>query len=180
MTDDMADILRQEFRSWLDEHKAEIIGSAKPTRRATAKKATLPSGLNLKAWDEYIRYRREAKHKKLTARSEELAATKLIADAPGMDLQQQAINQTIASGWQGIFPQRSHNETGNQTPAKTRNELHREAYAEFATTGRVDSRDIREDENSLRSVMDEASRREQARGAGSAERMGQVAIELHW
>ena len=70
-----------------------------------------PAGLNLTAWQEYIAYRREAKIRKLTIAGENKQIEKVISYG-GYDTQQQCIDQSIANGWQGIFPPSS-----NATPA---------------------------------------------------------------
>ena len=72
---------------------------------------TYPTGLNIQAWQEYIAYRREAKIRKLTAKGEDKQIEKIIGFG-GYDIQQQCIDQSIANGWQGIFPPSS-----NATPA---------------------------------------------------------------
>ena len=48
----------------------------------------------------------------------------------------------------------------NQTPAQTRNDIHRNFYEKVALTGDLGSSDFREDADTLRTLMDEASRRE--------------------
>lgn len=62
-----------------------------------------PSSLNLSAWREYIAYRREARIRKLTTKGEEKQIEKIIGFG-GFDIQQESIDQTIANGWQGVFP----------------------------------------------------------------------------
>ena len=79
------------------------------------KKIDYPQELNLSAWQEYIDYRKEAKIKNLTKLGEVKAIEKIIGFG-GHDIQQQCINETIASGWQGIFePKKKLN--GNKSKA---------------------------------------------------------------
>lgn len=66
-------------------------------------KPVYPPALNLTAWQEYISYRREAHIRKLTLAGENKQIEKIISYG-GHDTQQQCIDQTIANGWQGIFP----------------------------------------------------------------------------
>jgi len=62
-----------------------------------------PKELNISAWNEYIEYRKESKIRKLTVKGEEKQIEKIIGFGD-YEIQQQCINETIANGWQGIFP----------------------------------------------------------------------------
>lgn len=99
-----------------------------------------------------------------------------------------AMEMAINESWKSINPQWIKNKlqrdgngngTSTTTPTKTRNDIHREAYANYAATGCVDSRDIREDANPLRSVVDETSRREGTGRTEGHEGVGANVIQLH-
>ena len=64
-----------------------------------------PTALNIGAWEEYLRYRREAKMRKLTPAGERLQIEKLIRFGDH-SRQQACIEETIRNGWQGIFEPR--------------------------------------------------------------------------
>ena len=53
------------------------------------------------AWEEYVQYRKERKLGKLLSRSVQKQWDRMAA--VGMEVAIEAIDQTIASGWQGIF-----------------------------------------------------------------------------
>ena len=72
-----------------------------------------PPELNQKAWQEYITYRREARIRKLTAKGEVKQIEKIIRYG-NKDIQQQCIDQTIANGWQGVFPPKNQ-QPGHQS-----------------------------------------------------------------
>lgn len=65
-------------------------------------KALTPDELNTSAWLEYIKYRKEAKFKKLT-QSGELKAIKQLISFGDKETQQKIIDKTIANGWTGLF-----------------------------------------------------------------------------
>lgn len=82
--------------------------------------------------------------------------------------------------WHTLQSQRQRdNEASTRTPGKTRENIHAEAYAEFASAGQVDSGGIREDENPLWRTVDEADRRDKARCAKSDEGVAEGAVILH-
>jgi hypothetical protein len=57
-------------------------------------------GLNLDAWDLWLRYRKEIR-KPLKTLSQEFAAKKLASFGPDQML---VVEQSIENGWQGLFP----------------------------------------------------------------------------
>jgi len=70
---------------------------------SSIKERAYPTELNIDAWNEYIEYRKESKIRKLTLKGEDKQIEKIIRFG-GYDTQQQVINETIANGWQGLFP----------------------------------------------------------------------------
>jgi Helix-turn-helix domain len=60
--------------------------------------------LNVESWQEYISYREEMKFPKLKAVSEKKQKRRL-ARFP-KEVQAEAVDKTIASGWQGLFPEK--------------------------------------------------------------------------
>ena len=67
--------------------------------------ATLPFQLDTpefkKAWEDYVEYRRQSKLKKLLPMSVERQWTKMADVGPEVAIE--AIDQTIANGWMGLF-----------------------------------------------------------------------------
>ncbi len=60
--------------------------------------------LNIEAWQEYIAYRREARFPTLKAVSERKQRSRLAKFSSAV--QAEAVEQTIANGWQGLFPEK--------------------------------------------------------------------------
>jgi hypothetical protein len=92
---------------------------------------TVPIGLDLAAWDRWLKYR---KHRKPPIRPESIQAA---ADELTKFGEQQAavVQQSIANGWQGLFPLKLLNGSApHPEPRKTRYEQSREAL-ERATEG---------------------------------------------
>lgn len=58
-------------------------------------------GLDVKAFEKYILYRKEAGIKKLTKQGEKIAAKKLVKI--GGEKQMQVVDQSIGNGWTGLF-----------------------------------------------------------------------------
>lgn len=56
-------------------------------------------GLDVPVFEKYLKYRKDAKIKKLTPQGEKLAANKLI----GFGEQEAVVNQSISNGWSGLF-----------------------------------------------------------------------------
>jgi hypothetical protein len=75
-----------------------------------------PLELNVPAWKEYIDYRRESKIRKLTLKGEDKQIEKIIGFGD-YSVQQQCINETIANGWQGIFPPKQSKINGVKSKA---------------------------------------------------------------
>ena len=67
-------------------------------------KETAQENLNTEAWQEYIAYRREAKHPTLKAVSERKQKSRLAKFSSAV--QAETVEQTIANGWQGLFPEK--------------------------------------------------------------------------
>ncbi len=67
-------------------------------------KETAQENLNTKAWQEYIAYRREAKHPTLKAVSERKQKSRMAKFSSAV--QAETVEQTIANGWQGLFPEK--------------------------------------------------------------------------
>jgi hypothetical protein len=68
-------------------------------------RAPYPPDLNAKAWQEYLDYRREAGFKKLTEKGETMAMNRLLKISKAA--QQECVDNTIANGWQGLFPDKT-------------------------------------------------------------------------
>ena len=62
--------------------------------------------LNTEAWQEYLDHRREMKLRKLTPRGEEKLKRNLCLFTKTE--QADAIDKTIANGWQGVFPEKAN------------------------------------------------------------------------
>ena len=67
-------------------------------------KETAQENLNTKAWQEYIAYRREAKHPTLKAVSERKQKSRMAKFSSAV--QAETVEQTIANGWAGLFPEK--------------------------------------------------------------------------
>lgn len=67
-------------------------------------KETAQENLNTEAWQEYIAYRREAKFSTLKAVSERKQKSRMAKFS--MAVQAETVEQTIANGWQGLFPEK--------------------------------------------------------------------------
>ena len=67
-------------------------------------KETAQENLNTEAWQEYIAYRREAKHPTLKAVSERKQKSRLAKFS--WAVQAETVEQTIANGWAGLFPEK--------------------------------------------------------------------------
>ena len=68
-------------------------------------KEEFQQNLNTEAWQEYINHRKEMKLRKLTPRGEEKIKQKLCLFSKTE--QADAVDKTIANGWQGVFPEKS-------------------------------------------------------------------------
>jgi len=77
-------------------------------------------------WELYIDYRKQAKMKKLITASIETQLKKLAGH--GEEIAIQAIDETIANGWQGIFPEKiNNNGTNGRTNGTTNRGVNRNA-----------------------------------------------------
>lgn len=78
------------------------------TRKFDPKSAEIPAALDTpkfrKAWEQFCEYRRDDKRKPITQRSCTMLLNKL--DRDGVEAAVEAIEQSIANGWQGVFPER--------------------------------------------------------------------------
>jgi hypothetical protein len=63
-----------------------------------------PQNLNAEAWQEYVEYRKEAKLPTLKAVSERKQTSRMAYFS--MAVQAEAVEQTIANGWKGLFPEK--------------------------------------------------------------------------
>ncbi|MEN8251696.1 MAG: helix-turn-helix domain-containing protein [Bacteroidota bacterium] len=80
------------------------------------KERDYPKELNLSAWNEYTEYRKESKIRKLTIKGEDKQIEKLIGFGD-YSMQQQCVDETIANGWQGIFPPKNKQPNGYKSKA---------------------------------------------------------------
>lgn len=101
---------------------------ARATPARSARAPDPPEGLDADAWERFERYRREIK-KTLKPASIEAAQRKLASF--GED-QAAVVEQSIANGWQGLFPLKDTNRTPNgvaRGPDEPPDKLQREAEA---------------------------------------------------
>ena len=84
---------------------------------ARAAAPVLPENLDTpkfrEAWEQYIAYRNRKRFKALLPES--VAAQWKIMSAYGPDVSRLAIEQTIANGWQGVFPEKITDRPRGQT-----------------------------------------------------------------
>jgi len=73
----------------------------KETEGETEKEDDLPDGLNVAAWCEYIKYRKEAKLRKLKPTSVKQQQRWMVEQGPA-DVQQQIVNNAVRNGWAGL------------------------------------------------------------------------------
>jgi hypothetical protein len=77
--------------------------------------ANLQTSRFRQAWSEYLDYRKTGRHKPLQPASVKAQLKKL--SAMGHDIAIEAIANTIANGWQGIFPpKKNHSQTEARKP----------------------------------------------------------------
>lgn len=79
---------------------------------------TLNSPLFVKAWDDYLNYRRQSGMRKLIPMSVQRQWDQL--SDYGVEIAIKAIDQSIAQGWQGLFPDRCAIPPGGSNPKGVR------------------------------------------------------------
>jgi len=84
--------------------KAKDKPKVKPKRvsEGPSAHAGFPENLNVEAWERYEDYRRNSGYKKLTNEGRRLQQKRLATLS--ISLQSQAVDDSIANGWQGLFP----------------------------------------------------------------------------
>lgn len=85
-------------------------GKPREVKRHNGADAPLPDGLDVKAWENFLDYRKQIR-KPLKPASIPAAQRKLAAF--GCD-QAAVVEQTIANGWQGLFPLKQQSQTKSQ------------------------------------------------------------------
>ena len=89
-----------------------------PKRSTPDSHVTLPLTLNtpdfIQAWEDYVEYRRQRRLPKLVPMSVQRQWDRLSDYGPEVAIE--AINQTIASGWQGLFPERVNDQRAGPLP----------------------------------------------------------------
>jgi len=106
------------IQSTCDIHKPQTINH-KPQTINEPEPVQLPfNGVFEGAWKEWINYRKQAKIKPYTPLGLQKALTKLVAESGNDQTTAVAmIEESIANGWQGIFPLKNKAPTKNNPPA---------------------------------------------------------------
>lgn len=76
----------------------------KPAPKPKPETVPYPDGLNIKAWEQYMQYRRDNNYRKYKPKYAKQTMRKWAQHSA--EAQQKAVDATIENGWQGAFPER--------------------------------------------------------------------------
>lgn len=90
----------------LQQQETIIKQTTRPKRkRKPPEPETHPPGINLEAWDAYVKYRKDMGFKKLTGGACKKSQEKLVEMGRDAQTQMKIVQQTIDScGWIGLYP----------------------------------------------------------------------------